>query len=407
VVGKKPGQTLLKVGNEYQQIQVLRFVQSQSHQRLQNFTKSTLALQTEIKQGQVLLKGTLQSLQELKRLEQICVDDQCDFLASYKVPEHLREGFQQHLRNMLKEHSVLSHQIIWEPHIRLLVPPNLHPKMSSNRGSRTHQQNIQNNPSSRLRTDEAEADEDRKEDLESNSRGQVTRRLLPLQRSFARIGIEVEAHPQVLDLAPSIELQLMILEARKNSLERYGISWPQTYSAQVLPSYQQIDELALSAQFLEAGGFARVLASPRILARSGEDAEFLAGGEIPIRVSGYKTQDVVWKRYGILMKMNAKVDLDQKMSIQIETEISSLDRSVTIDGVPGFKTNRVRSHFDLSGPRTIALSGLIRAEDSKAQEGLLGLQHLPILGRLFSSREFQRQQSELIILVRPREHQHL
>jgi pilus assembly protein CpaC len=353
ILGKRPGQTLLKLGDQYQQIQVLRFSQFQTFERLQNFTKGSLALKAELQLGKVHLSGTLQSLQELIRLEKLCRDDLCDFVASFTIPDHLREGFQDTIRNLLKEHSVLAHQIIWEPHLRLLVPPNL-------------------------------------------------QNLASLQKSFARLGLEVEPHSQVLDLAPSLELQLMILEVRKNSFERYGISWPQSYSAQVLPSYQQIDELILSAQFLEAGGLGRVLASPIILARSGEEAEFLAGGEIPIRVSGYRAQDVIWKRYGILMKINAKVDLAQKMSIKIETEISSLDRSVTVDGVPGFKTNRVKSHFDLSGPKTLALSGLIRAEEAEAQEGLLGLQHLPILGRLFSSREFQRQQTELMILVRPR-----
>ena len=102
------------------------------------------------------------------------------------------------------------------------------------------------------------------------------------------------------------------------------------------------------------------------------------------------------------MKMIAKVDLTQKLSIKIEAEISSLDRSVSVEGIPGLKTNRVKSHFDLSSPKTIALSGLIRAEEARAQDGLLGIQHLPILGKLFSSREFQREQTELIILVRPR-----
>jgi pilus assembly protein CpaC len=89
------------------------------------------------------------------------------------------------------------------------------------------------------------------------------------------------------------------------------------------------------------------------------------------------------------------------MSIAIETEVSTLDKANAVDGVPGILTNRVSSHFDLTKPQTIALSGLLKNEDSKKVDGLPGLAQLPIIGPLFGSKEFADNRTELVIFVRP------
>jgi pilus assembly protein CpaC len=73
-----------------------------------------------------------------------------------------------------------------------------------------------------------------------------------------------------------------------------------------------------------------------------------------------------------------------------------------VDGVPGILTNRLHTHIDLSEPRTIALSGLIKQEQGLSQNGVWGLRNIPLLGALFESQDFRENRSELVIILRPR-----
>jgi pilus assembly protein CpaC len=89
------------------------------------------------------------------------------------------------------------------------------------------------------------------------------------------------------------------------------------------------------------------------------------------------------------------------MSIYMETEVSALDPSTSVDGIPGLFTNRIQSHFDLEQSKTIVLSGLIKSDQSKVTQGIPGLSRLPILGTLFSSQDFRDNKTELLVFVTP------
>jgi pilus assembly protein CpaC len=115
----------------------------------------------------------------------------------------------------------------------------------------------------------------------------------------------------------------------------------------------------------------------------------------------FATHDVVWKKYGIVLKVKPLADALGQMSLQIDTEVSSLDPAKAVEGIPAIITHHVSSYFDLRKPQTIALSGLIKNEEGQNSEGLPWLSRLPVLGPLFASKEFRENRSELIILVRP------
>lgn len=215
-------------------------------------------------------------------------------------------------------------------------------------------------------------------------------------------GVQLEKDSQALEIAPVVKVQITVAEVRRDFALSYGIQWPSSYSAAVLSNGQsEFENLMLNAQAFEQQGRGKILASPNLLCRSGKEAEFLAGGEFPIKLSSFKTHDVIWKKYGILLKVKPKADSSGRMSIAIETEVSTIDNSRTVDGIPGLLTNRISSHFDLTKSQTIVLSGLIKNEEGKSAEGLPLLSRIPILGALFSSRDFKENRTELVILVRP------
>jgi pilus assembly protein CpaC len=219
---------------------------------------------------------------------------------------------------------------------------------------------------------------------------------------LGRYGFRLESSESALSLEPLVRVRILVAEVRRKQVTRIGVQWPAAIQGQLLPSLILPNEsLLVSLNALEERGLGHVLASPTLLCRSGKEAQFLAGGEFPIKIAGFKSQDVVWKRYGVLLKISPKADLSGHMSIGVETEVSMIDPSQTVDGLPGLLTNRIETHFDLSSSRTIALSGLIKREWSEASQGLPGLSSIPILGALFSSRDYRDGKTELMIFVTP------
>lgn len=215
-------------------------------------------------------------------------------------------------------------------------------------------------------------------------------------------GFRVETSTHALSLEPLVRVKIVVAEIRKSEMRALGIDWPPAVQGQLLPNGVTFNEsLFVTLQAFENAGHATVLASPTLLCRSGKEAQFLAGGEFPIKIANFGAQNVVWKKYGIMLTIRPKADLSGRMSVAIDTEVSAIDGSRVVDGVPGLLSNRITTHFDLTSSRTIALSGLIKRESDESISGLPGLRSLPILGRLFSSRRYMDGRTELLVFVTP------
>lgn len=224
-----------------------------------------------------------------------------------------------------------------------------------------------------------------------------------VERLLKPFGITVETSHSSLALEPLVKTHVILAEVSRSFEQDFGLKWPSEYSAQILPSLPASADqnLMVILKTLEQNGKAQILASPNLLCRSGSEARFHAGGEFPIRLTGRQSSQVLWKPHGVVLKVKPRADFHGAMSLEIETEVSLLDTAHSVDGVPALKLNSVKSHFDLPGKRTIALSGLLRQEIGQSQEGLSFLTALPVLGPLFSSRNFRRHESDLVIFVTP------
>jgi pilus assembly protein CpaC len=222
------------------------------------------------------------------------------------------------------------------------------------------------------------------------------------EKVLSPFGVRVEANASVLALEPLVRVRILVAEIKKSFLRRYGIEWPEALGGTLMPDLTfGLSKIDFGARLLEQNGWGRVLASPNLLCRSGKEAEFMAGGEFPIKLSSFRANEVVWKSYGVRLHVKPLADASGRMSIAIETEVSEIDESHKANDVPGLFTNKMQTHFDLTRSRTIALSGLIKSGQSHHSSGLPGLSSLPILGPLFSSQEFKDDQSELVIFVTP------
>ncbi|HEV7300930.1 MAG TPA: type II and III secretion system protein family protein [Tepidisphaeraceae bacterium] len=162
---------------------------------------------------------------------------------------------------------------------------------------------------------------------------------------------------------------------------------------------------------MERNSLARVLAKPNLIATSGEEASFLAGGEFPIPVpqagaSGLSTITIEYKEFGVRLNFTPIVLGDGKIRLRAKPEVSDLDytNGVTISGttVPGVRTRRVDTSVDLADGQTFAIAGLLNSNSTVVRDGVPVLSNIPVLGALFRSSRFQRSETELVVLVTPR-----
>jgi pilus assembly protein CpaC len=155
---------------------------------------------------------------------------------------------------------------------------------------------------------------------------------------------------------------------------------------------------------LEQSGLAKMLAEPTLVALSGQEAKFLVGGEFPIPIaSSLGAISVMWKKFGIILNFTPTVIADGALHLKLSTEVSDVDpsRSVTIGGIsiPGLTSRQSETTVRLADGQSFAIAGLLsdKIQSTVSKIPLLG--DLPILGALFRSVSYQRNETELLVVV--------
>jgi len=213
-----------------------------------------------------------------------------------------------------------------------------------------------------------------------------------------------------VSLAAMVMLDVQVVEVRRNEAKRIGIQWGANATGPLISFNDGLDSgqvgittsLGSTIQLLQSEGVARVLAQPKLVTRSGSKAKFLAGGEIPIPVTNQDgSVSVTFKQVGVILDMQPVTDPDGFIAVALEIEVSAVDESVSVLGIPGFTTRSTKMEMNVLSGQTMVISGMLQSEDSKSITRLPGLGSIPIIGELFRSRDFQDQTTELMIFVTP------
>ena len=174
--------------------------------------------------------------------------------------------------------------------------------------------------------------------------------------------------------------------------------------------------LSAVVQAFERNGVAHVLAEPTVTAISGESATFTAGGTIPVASSSSLSTDATTGRstcnvattlepYGVTLNFTPTVLSEGRISLHLATEVTEVDglhaAPSACSNTTGFRTRKNTTTVELPSGGSIVTAGLIQQVDKQAIAGTPGLMNLPILGALFRSRDYQREESELMIIVTP------
>ena len=245
-----------------------------------------------------------------------------------------------------------------------------------------------------------------------------------------------------------VHLTVTVAEIERNTVKQLGINWglenfqvgggmvfsaatSAVFPANILPPTRNItaefiqniqvpdpggnagdlinarNAIGATIQMLEQTGLARTLAEPTLTAISGESANFLAGGEfpVPVRADGNGNVIVEYKPFGVSLAFSPVVLSEGRISLHVEVEVSELtgNGALQIGGVtlPGLNVRRAESTLEMPSGGALVLSGLMQDQVNEVVSGLPGIRQVPVLGALFGSRDFLRNETELVIIVTP------
>lgn len=158
---------------------------------------------------------------------------------------------------------------------------------------------------------------------------------------------------------------------------------------------------------LEGNGFARTLARPTLVAQSGRNAEFLAGGEFPVPVPQALGQtSIQYKPYGIRLQVSPTILSDKRIALTVSPEVSDLnfENGIAINGitVPSLTTRRATTSIELGNGESFVIGGLVSQSVMRNVNKVPGLGDIPLLGAFFKNVSLSREDKELLFVVTPR-----
>ncbi len=230
--------------------------------------------------------------------------------------------------------------------------------------------------------------------------------------------------------AEHVMLEMRVAEVQRNELSAMGLStavlWQNSTDAAALLSgiinpdaFALLSGVVVSGDYtiaavldaLEQRGVVTTLAQPTLVALSGETANFFAGGEFPIPVAvddgsaNNRRITIEFKQFGVAVAFSPTVAGDT-INLNVSPEVSALDRnnSIRLFGteIPGLTTRRATTTVELRDGQSFAIAGLIRRDFTDNVSGIPGISNMPVLGTLFRSSRFARQESEVVIIVTAR-----
>jgi pilus assembly protein CpaC len=232
-----------------------------------------------------------------------------------------------------------------------------------------------------------------------------------------------------------IQLQVRVAEVSRSKLKEYGSSYASVNSTSVFAqgggpaTLKEQTGAGLASEFagsalnlflfntglntaayiraLKTNGALRALAEPNLIAMNGQQASFLAGGEFPVPVvqggNNGSAVSVVFKEYGVRLNFKPTIIDEDHIRLELEPEVSTIDfaNGVRFNGfvIPALRTRRARTGVELRDGQSFALAGLLDNNETRSLSKIPVLGDIPILGNLFKSASFQKQETELMFII--------
>jgi pilus assembly protein CpaC len=168
-------------------------------------------------------------------------------------------------------------------------------------------------------------------------------------------------------------------------------------------------DLGLAIRALQSRGMFQSLAEPNLVAESGKEASFLAGGEFPIPVAQGGNNNlaisVIFKEFGVRLNFTPTVTAGNRVRLKVSPEVSTLDfaNAVVLQGfrIPALSTRKTETEIELADGQTFAIAGLLNNTATETLQKVPGIGDIPVLGLLFRSKAAQKNRTELVVMITP------
>jgi pilus assembly protein CpaC len=217
-----------------------------------------------------------------------------------------------------------------------------------------------------------------------------------------------------------VMLEVRVAEIGRKLMRELGINWSYASGDFSISYFNQLTK-GITGQFaylgsgkswtgaidaLKTEGLIKILAKPTLITLSGENAEFLAGGEIPVPVpSDWGEVTIEWKKYGVELQFTPRVLSNDKISMTVMPKVSELDYEHAVEFwgfvIPALTSRFASTTVELDDGQSFAIAGLLNETIYENIEKFPVLGDIPVLGALFRSSEFRKHKTELVIIVTP------
>src|SRR5690606_3981634 len=217
-----------------------------------------------------------------------------------------------------------------------------------------------------------------------------------------------------VDWETMVQMQVRLVEVRRDQLEKLGIRWDNEAAGPAVAASagggrgglsiraSLLSELTSRIDLLQQQGLAFTLAEPVLSCRSGDSARFVSGGEIPIPVTdGLGATDVQYKEYGLILQVRPHAGRDGTIHAEIDLELSQIDPSVRVGDFPGFIKRQTSTASNVADAETVAIAALLLRESSRDRAAVHGLVAVSVAGALFRSRRRRQRETVLLVLISP------
>lgn len=226
-----------------------------------------------------------------------------------------------------------------------------------------------------------------------------------LQNLFQRICPICIYKPVLLnDSAPTIYFRVYLCEIKKSVGRRMGIEWPQGISGGLHSQpliFRKLSELEATLRFLETEGEAKIISQPELAVRSPGQAELFSGGELPIETRTLYSAQLQWRTFGVGMKIKIHESNLKRVRLDLETEVSHIDSSLSQNNVPGIQASRLKTQVEAEFETPLFLSGLLETQQQTHSEGVPFLRKIPILSLFTENHTRTQTRSELVAILYP------
>lgn len=354
ITGKKLGKTRLEIGEDIFEVFILHRKKYRTLQALKKWRAGKRGPFIEVKNKKVILNGKILLLNDFKSLKNFC-HDFCDYENQTQYSPQLQKEVQSYLDELLSTNNLTAAKLKTSPYHTLRFPKSEKDQLSEYRSL------------------------------------------------LSPFGVQWFFDNNTFKQNSTIEIQVYIAHLKKSFLRQWGVEWPSRLSASVVPGQSpQIDSFQVAINALEASGNGQMLASPTLVTESGKEAQFHSGGEFPIQTRNTFNNSVDWKRYGLFLKTTPTSNSQNNMNIKIDLDISTLDHSQAVNGIPGLNRSHLNTQVTMVSPRPVLLSGFLQQGSEQARSGLPWLSQIPVFSPLFSTGQIHNTEYELVFILMPR-----